>query len=210
MALVITLLFSIEKSIWILEKLGFPREHLIGVCLSSLSIYRLENNGMGWQDTQIAEFMGPTWDPLGTCRPQMGPMLSPINHALGVGSRDYDVWTHFKNCWSLHRPVRLLLYSPYNGGYLPKKQYGGFMIISQSCFIRLEQLWYAKGHSVGIWFTFELWKAMTNNYTRCIWSHRLSLGLDIIIFQSKPLVYNRALTIKYIRNVGMCKVCGIC
>ena len=25
---------------------------------------------------QIAKFMGPTWDPPGSCRPQMGPMLA--------------------------------------------------------------------------------------------------------------------------------------
>ena len=27
--------------------------------------------------TKIAEFMGPTWGPPGSCRPQMGPMLAP-------------------------------------------------------------------------------------------------------------------------------------
>ena len=27
--------------------------------------------------TQIAKFMGLTWDPSGSCRPQMGPMLAP-------------------------------------------------------------------------------------------------------------------------------------
>ena len=27
--------------------------------------------------TQIAMFMGPTWGPPGSCRPQMGPMLAP-------------------------------------------------------------------------------------------------------------------------------------
>ena len=26
---------------------------------------------------QIARFMGPTWDPPGSCRPQEGPMLAP-------------------------------------------------------------------------------------------------------------------------------------
>ena len=26
---------------------------------------------------QIAKFMGPTWGPSGTCRPQMGPILAP-------------------------------------------------------------------------------------------------------------------------------------
>ena len=27
--------------------------------------------------TQIAKFMGPTWGPPGSCRPQLGPMLAP-------------------------------------------------------------------------------------------------------------------------------------
>ena len=27
--------------------------------------------------TQIAKFIGPTWGPPGSCRPQMGPMLTP-------------------------------------------------------------------------------------------------------------------------------------
>ena len=29
-----------------------------------------------YKATQIAKFMGPTWDPPGPCRPQMGPMLA--------------------------------------------------------------------------------------------------------------------------------------
>ena len=29
------------------------------------------------QPAQIAKFMGPTWGPPGSCRPQMGPMLAP-------------------------------------------------------------------------------------------------------------------------------------
>ena len=42
-------------------------------------------------ETQIARFVGPTWGPPGTCRPQMGPMLAPWTllsgkpfHAMGV------------------------------------------------------------------------------------------------------------------------------
>ena len=30
-----------------------------------------------FKTTQIARFMGPTWDPPGSCRPQVGPMLTP-------------------------------------------------------------------------------------------------------------------------------------
>ena len=38
-----------------------------------------------WSDpTQTARFMGPTWGPPGSCRPQVGPMLPPINLAIRV------------------------------------------------------------------------------------------------------------------------------
>ena len=33
--------------------------------------------GISCMITQIAKFMGPTWGPPGSCRPQMGPMLVP-------------------------------------------------------------------------------------------------------------------------------------
>ena len=35
---------------------------------------------------QIAKFMGPTWGPPGTCRPQMGPMLAPWTLLSGTFS----------------------------------------------------------------------------------------------------------------------------
>ena len=34
------------------------------------------NDGQDW-GTQIARFMGPTWGPPGSCRPQVGPILAP-------------------------------------------------------------------------------------------------------------------------------------
>ena len=33
--------------------------------------------------TQITKFMRPTWDPSGSCRPQMGPMLAPWTFLSG-------------------------------------------------------------------------------------------------------------------------------
>ena len=35
--------------------------------------------------SQIAKFMGPTWGPPGSCRPQKGPMLAPWTLLSGVG-----------------------------------------------------------------------------------------------------------------------------
>ena len=37
-----------------------------------------------WQISQIAKFMGPTWGPPGSCRPQMGPMLAPWTLLSGM------------------------------------------------------------------------------------------------------------------------------
>ena len=41
--------------------------------------------------TQIAKFMGSTWDPPGACRPQMGPMLAPWT--LLYGELGVYIWT---------------------------------------------------------------------------------------------------------------------
>ena len=36
--------------------------------------------------SQLAKFMGPTWGPTGSCRPQMGPMLAPWTLLSGLPS----------------------------------------------------------------------------------------------------------------------------
>ena len=36
------------------------------------------------KQSQIARFMGPTWGPSGSCRPQMGPMLAPWTLLSGM------------------------------------------------------------------------------------------------------------------------------
>ena len=38
-----------------------------------------------WKRTQIAKFMGPTWGPPGSCRPQKGPMLAQWTLLSGEG-----------------------------------------------------------------------------------------------------------------------------
>ena len=42
--------------------------------------------------TQIAKFMGPTWGPPGSYRPQMGPMLAPWTLISGDTNGHMD-WT---------------------------------------------------------------------------------------------------------------------
>ena len=44
--------------------------------------YLLGNNLPG--NSKIAKFMGPTWGPPGSCRPQMGPMLAPWTLLSGL------------------------------------------------------------------------------------------------------------------------------
>ena len=47
--------------------------------------------------SQIAKFMGPTWDPPGSCRPQMGPMLVPWTLLSGLLA--------YKSCRTMPRCV---------------------------------------------------------------------------------------------------------
>ena len=51
--------------LWLLHDMGV----IIGLCQFQCSQWQ-------WR-SQIAKFMGPTWGPPGSCRPQMGPMLVP-------------------------------------------------------------------------------------------------------------------------------------
>ena len=41
--------------------------------------------------SQIAKFMGPTWGPPGSCRPQMGPMLAPWTLLSGLSRTPHHV-----------------------------------------------------------------------------------------------------------------------
>ena len=49
--------------------------------------------------TQIAKFLGPTWSPPGSCRPQMGPMFVPWTLLSGYSSLSikYNWITGLKN-----------------------------------------------------------------------------------------------------------------
>ena len=66
--------------------------------------------------SQIAKFMGPTWGPSGSCRPQMGPMLVPGTLLLGM----------------FYMPLFALLYAlSYYTGWMDRA-----ITWSQSCWIR--------------------------------------------------------------------------
>ena len=52
--------------------------------------------------TQITKFMGPTWDPPGSCRPPDGPHVGPMNLAIRVSTKlvgngrnqDFRTWMY--------------------------------------------------------------------------------------------------------------------
>ena len=52
---------------------------------------------------QIARFMGPTWGPSGSCRPQMGPMLAPWILLSGLIYGWTNGWANNRNTGALRR-----------------------------------------------------------------------------------------------------------
>ena len=60
--------YAARNSIWSMLFTTSPA-HLAGT-MPTLGI-------PAWMHPQMAKFMGPTWGPSDSCRPQMGPMLAP-------------------------------------------------------------------------------------------------------------------------------------
>ena len=57
---------------------------------------------------QIAKFMGPTWGPPGSCRPQMGPVMAPwILLSRGIRAVKLNCWSFISAgllmCWWVMR-----------------------------------------------------------------------------------------------------------
>ena len=56
---------SLDQMNWLAKSsAGFARNFIVAILPSNIH-------------TQVTRFMGPTWGPPGSCRPQMGPMLAP-------------------------------------------------------------------------------------------------------------------------------------
>ena len=51
--------------------------HFTGILSNCMPYYQRSNSEWYGISVQIAKFMGPTWGPPGSSRPQMGPMLAP-------------------------------------------------------------------------------------------------------------------------------------
>ena len=54
-----------------------------GTC-GGISFFFMANLSNLCKPSQIVKFMGPTWGPSGSCRPQMGPMLAPWTLLSGL------------------------------------------------------------------------------------------------------------------------------
>ena len=76
--------------------------------------------------SQIAKFMGPTWDPPGSCRPQMGPMLAQWTLLSGV------VWKNTHNTCNNPRgePLSNIAYGIYIVMIQNKHQLSVIFIVS--------------------------------------------------------------------------------
>ena len=61
-----------------------PMWRQYNACSCFLGCTLLLSESISKSDSQIAKFMGPTWGPPGTCRPQMGPMLAPWTLLSGL------------------------------------------------------------------------------------------------------------------------------
>ena len=57
---------------------AFPCHHDVFMC------HAFSNDVTNLDNSHIARFMGPTWGPPGSCRPQMGPMLAPWTLLSGL------------------------------------------------------------------------------------------------------------------------------
>ena len=95
---------SLKKSLWKCHFKILPTILSRSQCVKSLLRYRVQF------PTQIAMFMGPTWGPSGSCRSQMGPMMTswtvlsgipwyPGTCRVVVESRICSYCKSFK-CWS--------------------------------------------------------------------------------------------------------------
>ena len=108
---------SNEMHILVSLKILYVHVYMKGLC----DVGIMPVDGLVFQfslSTQIAKFMGPTWGPPGSCRPQMSPMLAPWT-LLGkpsAGVKLLDVEPH--HCCNIfihkvqhkhwyHRKVRL-------------------------------------------------------------------------------------------------------
>ena len=66
---------------------GFCRTRKVVPVMSPLLVHT-------FLSSQIAKFMGPTWGPPGTCRPQVGPILAPWTLLSGVLPQQISkLWT---------------------------------------------------------------------------------------------------------------------
>ena len=62
--------------------------------------------------SKIAKFMGPTWGPLGSCRPLMGPIMKPKTYY-------HDAWVKYVNSYDIyHGTFQWQFYSKYKSGVL--------------------------------------------------------------------------------------------
>ena len=72
-------------------------QNLDGNSSNNPELLKMSAQKLSTVTSKITKFMGPTWDPPGSCRPQMGPMLAPWTLLSGLSPSCY--WRIVPECW---------------------------------------------------------------------------------------------------------------
>ena len=126
--------------------------------------------------SQIAKFMGPTWGPPGSCRPQMGPMMAAWTLLWGMEPLPYlcpSLCPCFAVCCKLYHSLQHWQY----GGHL-KAQYRN-VSMSYICHILIE-IQFKDTHGMRLTFT-KLQHCKNNKsiYHISLWEH-ISIAMKCV------------------------------
>ena len=177
-------------------------------------------------ETQIAKFMGPTWGPPGSCRPQMGPMLAPWTLLLGDSTADLlslrlliNYNTAHETCTKFSFCCAVLLFGtgrPYQNisRLLNKHRAGTGAIISNLHEISLR--WMQKDHTdyqstlvpVMAWFRQATRHYLNQHWPSSVTSYgvtRIDSWRNIISYECNYRLFNRfSFYCKYSYVTGVC------
>ena len=81
-----------EKQVYRVWLINYIPQHYVGYdYLAMPNIPSSVTENLIINHSQMARFMGPTWGPPGSCRPQVGPMLAPRTLLSGLWKKGFPV-----------------------------------------------------------------------------------------------------------------------
>ena len=144
--------------------------------------------------SQIAKFMGPTWGPPGSCRPQMGPMLAPWTLLSGMilhttNNDDKNSWT---DCdvmiWKHYAVLTLWKEKPSVTGGFPSQRANNTESVSMSwhhhLVVSLPSWHWMDNVNVTLWihFSWSFFYEMSklNWLISIIWLSTIEIGFSVL------------------------------